>query len=588
MAEKNLPRRFLDRFYGWIGSTPVYSWLPYVVISALTIAVSIWLQWGTSGSFANGDSYIHLAYAKNLVTRQELTYNPGIYEGIGTSSILWTFVLAAIHKFQENPILWARIFGVGLLVLGGCLVYELTWQVLRRHASRPKRILAMGIAMLAMLSGNIVWAAQSGMETILFVALGLMALKAYGAGHRFLLGIVLGLLVLTRIEGVLLVGAVFLIDLLHKRRISSSILKTAAPIALLVLPWVGYLQWREGTPTTNSMNARNFYMKEVNERIAGEFPKLAWIFNTPVILYVVSWIVFLVIYSTGLTSLLGPAAEVHVSELATTLDVSLPGVTIGLIISLALGANAIHWLWSERRLLSLKNVEDRMLLILGLWMALHNLAYALFLPRFGGGGRYAPFNTMLYWVLLGMGAFAFMRRRLRIVGVGCVALLMAFSLNYWKDVYFANTDNLTNVREAAAHYIDEQLPPDRPIGAVDIGVQRYFAQQQVIDLAGHINPEVLTYWDSEGGVSDYLLDKQICHISIQGPVDGVGLDMAHSLGLDIDDRFDLVPEIVFATPVEQWKRGVGSLLYMPATYVYRIQWHDQTFCDDVLPSTQGS
>jgi hypothetical protein len=181
-----------------------------------------------------------------------------------------------------------------------------------------------------------------------------------------------------------------------------------------------------------------------------------------------------------------------------------------------------------------------------------------------------------------------MRRKLRIVGVGCVVLLMAFSMNYWKDVYFANTDNLTNVREAAAHYIDEQLPPDRAIAAIDIGVQRYFAQQPVVDLAGHINSDVLTYWESEGGVSDYLFDKQVCHVSVQGPLDDVGLDIAHYLGLDGDERFDLVPEIVFATPLDQWERGVGALLYMPATYVYRIEWHNQTFCDDVLPVSQGS
>jgi hypothetical protein len=562
--------------------------LPYVVIIVLTILLSIWIQWGTTGSFANGDAYIHMAYAKNLATRQELTYNPGNHEGIGTSSILWTFVLAILHWFQGSPVLWARVFGIGLLTLGACLIYDITWSVLRRHAAHPKRILAMGVAMLAMLSGNMVWSAQSGMETILFVALGLLALKAYATEHRFLLGAVLGLLVLTRVEGVILAGAVFLIDFLHKRRISSDMLRTAAPIAMLVLPWMGYLQLREGAPTTNSLNARNFYLKEVNERIAGEFPKLAWIFNTPVILYVVSWIVFLVIYNTGLSSFIGPAAEVHVNELATTLDISIPGVTIGLIISLALIANAIHWLWSSRKLLSLKYAEDRMLLILGLWMALHNLAYALFLPRFGGGGRYAPFNTMLYWVLLGVGAYTLMRRKLRIVGVGCVVLLMAFSMNYWKDVYFANTDNLTNVREAAAHYIDEQLPPDRAIAAIDIGVQRYFAQQPVVDLAGHINSDVLTYWESEGGVSDYLFDKQVCHVSVQGPLDDVGLDIAHYLGLDGDERFDLVPEIVFATPLDQWERGVGALLYMPATYVYRIEWHNQTFCDDVLPVSQGS
>jgi hypothetical protein len=53
------------------------------------------------GGFTD-DGFIHIQYAKNIVTRGEYSFNPGTIS-FGTTSPLWVMVLAAL----------GRIFGTG-------------------------------------------------------------------------------------------------------------------------------------------------------------------------------------------------------------------------------------------------------------------------------------------------------------------------------------------------------------------------------------------------------------------------------------------------------------------------------------------
>jgi hypothetical protein len=587
MTEQGSQIGFLKKLASGFRDGRLGSLFPYIAIAVVTIGVSLWMQWDTADMFPNGDAYIHLAYARNLADSGQLNYNPGLREGVGSTSVLWVFVLALIHRLTDTPILWTRMLGIVLLTLDAFLIYDISWLLLKKHTVDPKRIYAVAVALLATISGTLVWMAQSGMETIFWVTLVLMALKAYQAQRRVLLGVFLGLFALTRIEGVLLAGAVLLVDLLHHRRITKDMLKTAIPVAALVLPWLVYLQMREGSPTTSSYVARNFYMQGINERIAAEFPLLEWAFKIPPIFYTLQWFGFLSFYATGLVSLSGPLLDVKITEIGTTVEVSLIGVLMGAAITLVAIVIALRAIWMRRQLFSLDHTEGRLLLILGGWLAAHNLVFAILMPRIGGAGRYVPFNIMLYWVFLGLAVYALLKGRARYVGVACMVVLTAVSLMYWKLVYQAHVLSMTSVRQAGALYIDEHLPADEPIGGIDIGIQRYYARQQFVDLAGHVNNDVLTYWQEEGGVAGFVVERRLCHIALQGPVDGTGLDMRHAMGLDSDERFELVQEAIFSTTLEEWQQGLGPMIYMPSAIVYRVEWRDPTICDGVILETGG-
>jgi hypothetical protein len=144
------------------------------------------------------------------------------------------------------------------------------------------------------------------------------------------------------------------------------------------------------------------------------------------------------------------------------------------------------------------------------------------------------------------------------------------------------------VRQAGAEYVDERLPEDEPIGGIDLGILRYYARQQLVDMAGHVNNEVLTYWEADGGVANFVVDKQLCHIALQGPVEGTGLDMAAAMGLMEDERFELVQEAMYSTSIDEWQRGLGPIIYMPAAIIYRVEWADPAICDGASLEEKGS
>jgi hypothetical protein len=560
-----------------------------MAIIALAIGISIWMQWKTPDVFAIGDSYIHLAYARTLATQGQLYFNPGLREGIGSTSILWVLILSALYLLKGSLVLSTRILGIALLCLSGCLIYRLGWRVIRASSSLWRKILAGGASLLGVFSGSMVWTAQNGMETMLFIALGLLALELYAAERRILLGIALGLLALTRIEGVVLGGVILLVDLLRARRITAAMLKTALPLALMVLPWLGYLQLREGMPTTSSLVARQYYFHEEESRLMAAFGNLGWLWKIPLLPYILLWVFWIAFFISGLGSLAGPSVKVDLTQIGTVLDVPVMGVIVGLIVALILGGSALRWLWSRRRAFTLKRPEHRLLLVFGLWMILHNLAYALLLPRTGAGGRYAPFNQILFWLMLGVGAYKMPSRKTRIPALICLAVLMGVSLRYWRIVYQENTKAMELERVAAARYVDMELPAQDAVGAIDMGVLRYYARQQIVDLAGHVNNTIIKYYEAGRSTGDYLYDKQLCYLTLHGPNQGVGLDIRHEMGLDADARFDLVQEAVFAISIEDWLLGVGPLQnYMPAVYVYRIDWHNESWCDVQLPTSQSA
>ncbi|NIX58907.1 MAG: hypothetical protein GWN14_24040, partial [candidate division Zixibacteria bacterium] len=92
-----------------------------------------------------------------------------------------------------------------------------------------------------------------------------------------MLGISLGLLALTRIEGITLAGVLVLFELIRSRRISSKIIKMLAALFMVMLPWLVYLQIREGMPVSNSLNGRQYVVSEVDKRIVSEFPVFFWL-----------------------------------------------------------------------------------------------------------------------------------------------------------------------------------------------------------------------------------------------------------------------------------------------------------------------
>ncbi len=196
----------------------------------------------TLSDYIVDDTFIHLTFARNLTTGHGFAFNPDQPTN-GVTAPLWTILLA----------LFSALFTIGpglaktLSIVSGALTIPAFRSLSRRCG------LSGNYANFALL----VWAANvwlarwsaSGMEASFAVLLVIMSFDAHLSGKHKLSAVLLGLLVLTRPEAVVLI-LVFSIDnyLRGVRKIAwQSILLSALPILI----WFGYALQNFGTIVPN-------------------------------------------------------------------------------------------------------------------------------------------------------------------------------------------------------------------------------------------------------------------------------------------------------------------------------------------------
>jgi len=187
------------------------------------------------------DAFISFRYAENLAGGKGLVFNEG--ERVeGYTNFLWTVVLAGASAAGLSPL--AASEALGLVAFGG-----LTLLLLRRSwvRSRDERVpfVPLATALLLVFEDLRVWA-TGGLETMLFTLLAVAALLATRAARpslpwRLFTGVLFGLLVLTRPDGVVFaaVGAVSVALPSGERPAARDVVRrvatTFAPTALLLL-----------------------------------------------------------------------------------------------------------------------------------------------------------------------------------------------------------------------------------------------------------------------------------------------------------------------------------------------------------------
>ena len=138
----------------------VPTWAPRVAgISAFPLAValaaSVW-------SYTVDDAYISLRYARNLAHGLGLVYNPGEWVE-GYTNFLWTVLLAIPHAAGWDPVLFAKVLGLGAVLAA----VEASRRLEARLAGRPVGIAPLLLASSVPFVGHGVF----GLETALYAAL---------------------------------------------------------------------------------------------------------------------------------------------------------------------------------------------------------------------------------------------------------------------------------------------------------------------------------------------------------------------------------------------------------------------------------
>jgi arabinofuranosyltransferase len=413
-----------------------------VAVALLALGVVIVRQWqvaGDLGSVPLDDAYIHYRFADNLAHGRGFAFNPG-EPTPGSTSPLWVVLLAAGELAGLSPILASKLLGA--LSFVACA--WLTWRFALRLTGddRQAMFIATVAGALVALSGRMIWAALSGMETLAFAALTLAALDRL-LDHPLdaPTSALLGLAALLRPEGYLLFFFVVLISLfsprpsgynllLALRRLSSNVLI----FAIIVLPYVLFSFAATGSPLPNTFRAN-----------ARELTSVEYLFR-------------------------------YVRFVADDNSVVLVLALLGL--------------WAASR--------NRRLWPLAAWALGFPLLAALLTPNLRHHGRYSipliPFYVLL--AVVGLRSYADrisegLARRAVLVLAAAMMVLGVASAWRWSGAFAADARDITQMHAAMGRWVEANTPNSATLALSDIGAITYLSGRRVIDLVGLVTTDIL-------------------------------------------------------------------------------------------------
>jgi hypothetical protein len=227
------------------------SWLPALVLFAVALVLSVRL----APPILADDAAISLRYAERIVEGKGFTWNDD--ERVqGASNPLFTLALAALIREGLPP----ERAGELLSILAFALSVGLATAVGARM-STPAGGFAAGLLLLA--DRFVSRQALSGMETGLTLSLALGALLALLSERRLIAGILLGLVLVNKLDGALflaaVLGALLFFPAADDQPFRERLRKLAdltIPAAVVAAPWFLFAWGWFGTAVPNSLSTK--------------------------------------------------------------------------------------------------------------------------------------------------------------------------------------------------------------------------------------------------------------------------------------------------------------------------------------------
>lgn len=412
--------------------------------------------------FPLDDAWIHQTYARNLVETGRWTFQQGT-PSTGSTAPLWTLLLAAGHLLGIAPVAWNLILGCLTLT---ALALTVSSGLNYFAPQRPKWALLAGS--LVIFEWHLAWAAGSGMETLLFSLAAVFLLVGLLRKNLvpYQLGLLVGLAVWIRPDGITLAGPVFFVLLLGRRDWRGS-LHAFLGMLLLLLPYAAFNLALSGEwlPST-------FFAKQAEYAVLRDLP-------------------------------LG-------DRLLAQLTVPLVGVGLAAVPGLIFGG------WKAVR-------DRRWAELAGLaWVFGTAIMYALRLPVTYQHGRYL-IPVIPAWLILGIGPLLSVARPgdarffPRVISRAWVLLLPVITLAFFVTgvrVYGQDIAVIESEMVAAGVWVSENLPdePQLLIAAHDIGALGYYGGKPILDLAGLVSAEVIPIMRDEAALRRYLDDRAVDYL----------------------------------------------------------------------------
>lgn len=153
-------------------------------------------------SFPLDDPWIHLTFAKNIFEYLSFSFYKNEMVTAGSTSPLFTILEAIGFFFTQNEMLIGYALGVIFFVLSSYAFYKLSTFEFDKEI-----IFALLTAGIFVIDKWMVFISLSGMETTMFIFLLILSSYFYRKRMALPLGIMLGLLLWTRPDGIAFIGA---------------------------------------------------------------------------------------------------------------------------------------------------------------------------------------------------------------------------------------------------------------------------------------------------------------------------------------------------------------------------------------------
>lgn len=414
--------------------------------------------------FPLDDAWIHQTYARSLALYGQWAYWPG-QPSAGSTAPLWSVLLAVGPALRLGPYVWTFLLGWatlwGIAVLG-------TWAFRIVCPERPAWAPWAG-ALLA-LEWHLVWAAGSGMETLLFAGLILLALGWLAAGQVcwFRLGLLVGLSAWVRPDGITLLGPSLLLLLLGGSSWPSRLRafgRLVLGVGALFLPYLLFNRLLAGAWWPNT-----FFAKQAEYAAYRQVPLLQRLLS----------------------------------------EASLPLIGVGLAL---LPGFVLFLIYTYRR-------RAWGALAGAAWLAGYIGLYSLRLPVTYQHGRYLipAMPVFFVWGLAGMagwlqiGSTRLFRRVFSRAWLASAALVLAGFWLLGARTYAQDVAIIESEMVDTAYWVEQHTQPGDLVAAHDIGALGYFGGRPLLDLAGLVSPEVVPFIRDEARLGAYLDRRQAAYL----------------------------------------------------------------------------
>ncbi|MGB9669120.1 MAG: hypothetical protein ACPL0B_01920 [Anaerolineales bacterium] len=414
------------------------------------------------------DAWIHQTYARNLAAGYGWTFVKGVPSG-GSTSPLWTILISLGYFLRIPALAWTSILGGALLIGCGYLMQSLLQYY-------PQDIFYKWLPFLFLLEWHFVWAALSGMETILgifmvialFVFLEKSSLQAWGYG------ILLGMCVWIRPDLITLIIPVSFELLFRKKRyqplsfyikkIWKDGLQLTIPLVIILILYFGFNKMISGNwlPTT-------FYAKQA------EYASLR--------MALPYWRRFLSLSAqlmVGVGVAFIPAFGYALVQGVKKTNGLILGFVVWMVFYIGLYAHNLAVTYQHGRYMMPALAAYYMVSLKGMMLFWGNQTH--------------PFSK-LFWVF---------HTAWKII---LVLLFLGFYLlggkSYADDVAFIESQMVDTAKWVSTH-----TPKNNKIAVHDIGAMGYFSERDLMDLGGLIDPAVIPFIGDEERLADYLAKQK--------------------------------------------------------------------------------